>query len=236
MSAFDDRLAGLDGGRVLDVGTGAGDFARGLAEGLKGYEEIIGVDSSETRIDEARHKVVLDRVRFELMDAAALQFASESFDTAAISNTLHHLPDPLPILTEMKRVLKPGGVLILVEAYQDNQDESQMSHVLVHHWWSKIDTMNGVCHRETYLQSEVLEIVDSLGFSKREVFDYREADDNPHDSDRIAMIDETIGTYLEKIPVCDEADALRAEGEELRRRLYTIGFSWATHLCVLGWK
>ncbi|MCB2230899.1 methyltransferase domain-containing protein [bacterium] len=236
MSAFDNRLAELDGGRVLDVGTGAGDFARGLAEGLKSYEEIIGVDSSESRIDEARHTVALDRVRFELMDANALQFASESFDTAAISNTLHHLPDPLPILTEMKRVLKPGGVLVLVEAFRDNQDETQMSHVLVHRWWSKIDTLVGVCHRETYLRSELTAIVDQLGFSKKELFDYREADDNPHDADRVAMIDDAIGKYLAKIPACDESETLRAEGEELRQRLYTIGFSWATHLCVLGWK
>ncbi|MDX9856614.1 MAG: methyltransferase domain-containing protein [candidate division Zixibacteria bacterium] len=236
MRTFDDRLAELDGGRVLDVGTGQGDFARSLAEGLRSYTEIIGIDFSESRIDEARHKVVLDRVRFELMDATCVQFAGESFDTVAISDTMHHLPDPRPILTEMKRVLKPGGLFCLVEAYRDGQDEAQMSHVLIHHWWAAIDTLVGVCHRESYLRAEVIGLVDQLGFARREVYDHREPDDDPHDADRIAMIDGLITRYVARIPDCPEKDELHRQGEIFRERLFTVGFSWAVHACVLAWK
>lgn len=236
MVTFDERLAQLDGGRVLDVGTGPGDFARGLAEGLASYREIIGIDTSESRINEARHQVALNRVRFELMDATQLQFASESFDTAAISNTLHHLRDPRLVLSEMKRVLKPGGVMVVVEAYQDGQDDAQMSHVLIHHWWAEIDTLLGVCHKESYRRADVISLVDELALKRMEVYDYREADDNPHDADRIATINGLIDRYIERISTCPQQEDLVKRGEELRQRIYTIGFSWSMHACLLAWK
>ncbi|MBD3402440.1 methyltransferase domain-containing protein [candidate division GN15 bacterium] len=236
MPTFDDRLAELSGGVVLDVGTGRGQFASGLAKELKDYTEIIGVDSSEAAITEARDKIAIDRVRFELMDAEHLQFASESFDTVAMSNSLHHLPEPDIVLSEMKRVLKPGGVMIVVEMFCDNQSETQMSHVLVHHWWAEIDILRGVYHRESYTRQQILGFIDRLEMKKTEVYDYIERDDNPHDPERIKMIDDLVVEYFDKIPDGPEREDLRRRGEEIRQRLQTTGFSWATCACVLAWK
>lgn len=51
-------------------------------------------------------------MRFSVEDATGLSFSDNSFDVAIISNALHIMPEPVKVLTEIKRVLKPNGLLI----------------------------------------------------------------------------------------------------------------------------
>src|SRR5512138_1260436 len=112
-----DTLGQLSGGRVLDVATGSGGFLHFLLEGLQDYHEIIGVDNN-TRGREAFEAAFQDKpnIRFELQDAGRLDLDDSSFDLVCISNSLHHL-DPVTVLREMRRVVRPGGTLLLSEMY-----------------------------------------------------------------------------------------------------------------------
>jgi ubiquinone biosynthesis O-methyltransferase len=109
-SALD--LARSISGTVLEVGCGRGDFAISLAQ--RGGR-VTAVDFSETAIHIARQKALRfgQDVNFDVANATSLPFADESFDQVFSCECLEHVPDPSRMLTEIFRVLKPGGSVIL---------------------------------------------------------------------------------------------------------------------------
>ena len=114
-----DFFAALDlqpGHRVLDVGCGTGDFLR-LVAPLVSPGDAVGVDLSETMIDEARgrQRGGAGNVSFQLGDAELLAFEDSSFDRVLATQVFLHLPKPPVALGEIARVLAPGGLLSISE-------------------------------------------------------------------------------------------------------------------------
>jgi len=109
VDVIERTLRGIDGGRVLDVATQEGGFVQILMGNLKGYTEIVGIDIHERAIETAQSTIGQESVWFLVMNAEQLDFEDDSFDTASISASLHHLSNIQRVLEEMKRVLKPGG-------------------------------------------------------------------------------------------------------------------------------
>jgi ubiquinone/menaquinone biosynthesis C-methylase UbiE len=113
---FGERLAQLvllgPGGRVLDVGCGAGGALLPAARRVGETGEAVGVDLSEGMVARAREAASaegLDWVRAEVMDGASLSFGDESFDAVLCGFTLAAIPDAPGALGEMRRVLRPTG-------------------------------------------------------------------------------------------------------------------------------
>jgi len=103
---------------VLDVGCGPGTITLGLAESVA-PGEVVGVDLQERLVERARALAGergIANVRFDLGDAYALPFPDRSFDAALEHRVLMHLADPIRGLREVRRVLRPGGVLGLRDA------------------------------------------------------------------------------------------------------------------------
>jgi arsenite methyltransferase len=111
LDAVLDVAAPAPGARVVDVGFGGGYTLDRLAPRVS-PERVVGVEVSETMISAVRHRRG-DAYDLHLADAAALPFAEASFDLALSVNTIYFWPDPVRVLSEMKRVLKPGGRLVL---------------------------------------------------------------------------------------------------------------------------
>jgi ubiquinone/menaquinone biosynthesis C-methylase UbiE len=107
------------GQRVLDVGCGTGYFARLLAQMVGPAGLVVGIDPSSEMITYASRKADQIRpCRFLVGTAEALGFPDESFDLVVPSLMMHHLPEDLqlPALREMRRVLRPGGTLLVADA------------------------------------------------------------------------------------------------------------------------
>jgi ubiquinone/menaquinone biosynthesis C-methylase UbiE len=107
------------GQRVLDVGCGTGYFARLLAEAVGPAGLVVGIDPSPAMITYARRTAgPASTCRFRVGTAEALAFPAEHFDVVVSSLVVHHLPEDLrvPALHEMRRVLRPGGTLLVAEA------------------------------------------------------------------------------------------------------------------------
>jgi ubiquinone/menaquinone biosynthesis C-methylase UbiE len=109
----------VPGERVLEVGFGTGEVAmRAKARcGPRGF--VAGIDPSPEMIAVARQKAAranLD-VDFRVAAVEALPFADATFDVVLSSLMMHHLPEDLkpPALAEIRRVLKPGGRLLVVD-------------------------------------------------------------------------------------------------------------------------
>jgi len=103
---------------LLDVGCGPGtitaDLARILVDG-----SVVGVDRSEevvARANEENRAFGLANLSFEVGDVYGLHFPDESFDVVYSHQVLQHLSRPVEALGEMRRVLKPGGLLAVREA------------------------------------------------------------------------------------------------------------------------
>ncbi len=102
--------------RILDVATGTGDLALLLARGA-GEGVVTGIDFSEEMLDLARAKAARQgvRVRLERADALALPFADASFDALTVAYGLRNFADVPAGLREMRRVLRAGGRLVVLE-------------------------------------------------------------------------------------------------------------------------
>ena len=223
----------ISGGRVLDVATGNGGFVHFLLEGLKDYEEITGIDTKDGIEAAFEEQFEGKPIRYQQMDAAQMEFATKSFNTVCISNSLHHMPDPTSTLSEMLRVLKPGGYLILSEMYCDNQTETQMTHVQLHHWWGEVDRTQGISHNKTFRREEIVEMVAGLGLVEMRMEDLAEPGENPHAPEIMEALKPVIDRYIQRAEGHSE---LQARGEELRQRVKDIGFDGATSLLVTGRK
>ena len=98
--------------RVLDFGCGPGTISVGLARAVD-PGELHGVDMSEASIQHAHSVAEVSRVTnafFQVGDVADLPFEDGFFDVAFCNGVLLHIPDTLTALSEVRRVLKPGGI------------------------------------------------------------------------------------------------------------------------------
>ena len=107
-------------GRVLEVGVGTGlslpDYDNGL--------EIVGIDLSPEMLDKARERVTKEGLSnvagLHVMDAGDLQFPDASFDCVVAMYVITVVPDPEKVMRELARVVKPGGEVMLVKHFSQD--------------------------------------------------------------------------------------------------------------------
>lgn len=108
------QAAGLACGRVLEVGVGTG---LNFPFYTDCCAEILGIDISSGMLAQAKERASLCKapVGLEIMDVQDLPLDSDSFDSVLAAFVFCTVPNPLQGLRECRRVLKPGGKLILLE-------------------------------------------------------------------------------------------------------------------------
>ena len=111
-------LKSSDPKKILDVATGTGDFSINAFKYLR-PNSIIGVDISDQMISVGREKIKkagLDKkIQFEIQDCSTLTFPDNSFDAVTISFGIRNFEKLDESLQQIRRVLKPGGHLLILE-------------------------------------------------------------------------------------------------------------------------
>jgi demethylmenaquinone methyltransferase/2-methoxy-6-polyprenyl-1,4-benzoquinol methylase len=107
-------LAALEPGqRALDVATGTGDLALALRERVGPAGDVVGCDFSEAMLELARRKA--PDIRFEHANALELPYDDGEFDAATVGFGARNFADLPRGLTEMTRVVRPGGRVVVLE-------------------------------------------------------------------------------------------------------------------------
>lgn len=107
-------FAGLaNGEKILDVGCGTGSLTFALAK-IAGLGEITAIDYSPTFVEATNRSNTDPRVKILQADACALPFEDASFDRALALLVLHFVPEADKAVAEMRRVVRPGGVVAAV--------------------------------------------------------------------------------------------------------------------------
>ncbi|MDT3426822.1 demethylmenaquinone methyltransferase/2-methoxy-6-polyprenyl-1,4-benzoquinol methylase [Paenibacillus forsythiae] len=113
-----DKMAMRRGDTAVDLCCGTCDWSIAMAES-SGTGGVIGLDFSEGMLAVGRRKVeqrgLGDRISLVQGNAMSLPFGDSSFDYATIGFGLRNVPDPVQVLHEMMRVVKPGGMVVCLE-------------------------------------------------------------------------------------------------------------------------
>jgi len=156
------RVEVREGHRVLDVGCGTGNLMLALSEAVSRIE-LAGIDPCAEMLELARQKLPRS---IELRESGAehLPFPSESFDVVVSTSALHDFRDPLRVLSEIKRVLKPNGELVITDWCHDYLTCRVYDFFLK--WINR-------AHYRTYRAAACQEMLQASGFQRVEVNTFR---------------------------------------------------------------
>ena len=126
---------------LLDIGCGTGTFDAMLA-GSPLPARIVGLDYANAMCqiasDKAHQAGVANRLRYVNGDSQHLPFADGSFDVVTCSNSFHHYPHQQQVVFEMRRVLRPGGRLMLIDGFCNNIIGWVAYDIIVGHFEKKV--------------------------------------------------------------------------------------------------
>lgn len=143
-------LGAMPGGRLLDVGCGSGEWMDSMR--TMGWQ-VEGIDFDENAVAAARRKG-LD-VRTGTIDSQ--NYPENAFDVVNLNHVIEHVPDPVGLLREIRRILKPGGKLVLA-----TPNASSICHQVFGRHWRGLEPPR---HLQIFTPPSMLGALKAAGFS-----------------------------------------------------------------------
>lgn len=146
------KMAVAPGDSAIDLCCGTCDWTLSLAEASKNGP-ITGLDFSQAMLDVGRRKIAVDPYGDQITliqgNAMELPFADNSFDYATIGFGLRNVPDLVQVLKEMRRVVKPGGMVVCLEV---SKPTAQPFKGLYYFYFDRILPLFGKVFAKSYEQ------------------------------------------------------------------------------------
>lgn len=159
--AVEDRFRGALGpfgaGRILDVACGPGAVTAAVA---RGAAHATGIDATPEMLAKAERRcreAGLSNVGFRPGDAENLPFEDGAFDAVVTRLSLHHFADPGRALGQMRRVLRPGGRLVVMDVIADDDPDRAALH-------NAIEILRDPSHVRMLPAGELSDLVRAAGF------------------------------------------------------------------------
>lgn len=125
--------------KVLDLACGTGDFAKLVAMQYP-EAQVIGVDFAPEMVALAQKKIPSNKAQFKVANAEDLPFQPETFDAVTVGWGMRNFLDRTKVLCEIKRVTRPGGQLVILEAARPESFLQKVGYSL--YWWFAIPVMS----------------------------------------------------------------------------------------------
>jgi len=217
----------------LDIGTGTGGFIDFIKSIYNEFESFEGIDVVKQAVDFANKNSDDERIQFKVMDAYEMEYSDNSFDVVCLSNSLHHLKDISKMLTEMGRVVKDDGFILINEMISNDLDEMQMSHLKLHHFSAKIDRYLGDIHNDTFTDQQ---IIDKLTNETNLRVEYARFLEVPRRTENTTEEKEHIANIMERVfdrTPKEYIETLLPEKEEIKEYISKNGYDGATSLVAV---
>ncbi|MDL2317352.1 metalloregulator ArsR/SmtB family transcription factor [Desulfovibrio sp. OttesenSCG-928-A18] len=129
---------------AVDLGCGTGNVLQSMLQKAK---SVIGVDGSARMLELARRRLSADseRISLRIGDLSHLPLRDGEADFASLNMVLHHVPSPGEVLEEIRRVLSPGGLMLLTD-FDRHEDEAMRTEYGDH--WLGFEAQNLRAHLE----------------------------------------------------------------------------------------
>jgi ubiquinone/menaquinone biosynthesis C-methylase UbiE len=152
------EVSGKD--RILDVATGTGFLAASLSLVAR---EVVATDLTRAMLEHARTRMAnQSNAMFALADSECLPFDANSFDVVSCRVAFHHFPHPQVALSEMARVCKPGGRVVIADIVSSENEAKSEYH-------NQMERLCDASHVKAYRQSELREMMEANGFEVAKV-------------------------------------------------------------------
>lgn len=119
LHGYASKLDLNEASRILEIGCGTGVVTRTLAQHPGFAGRVVGADQSPDLLAHARTLAdeagLGERIEYHLEDAHALSYEGESFDIAVAHTLISHVTDPERVLSELARVVRPGGLVVIFD-------------------------------------------------------------------------------------------------------------------------
>ncbi|HTR73738.1 MAG TPA: class I SAM-dependent methyltransferase [Solirubrobacterales bacterium] len=142
--------------RWVEVACGPGLIARAMAPRVG---SVIGFDLTPAMVEKARADAAaagVENVSFEVGDATAIDLPDDSLDGAITRFSLHHIPAPVRVLEEMRRVVKPGGHVVVSDFVTDDDGAAAA-------WQEEIERLRDPSHWALLTPSRISTLAERVG-------------------------------------------------------------------------
>ncbi|HVV89126.1 MAG TPA: class I SAM-dependent methyltransferase [Solirubrobacterales bacterium] len=142
--------------RWVEIACGPGLIAREMAPRVG---SVLGLDLTPAMVEKARAEAAaagVANVGFELGDATALELADDSVDGAITRFSLHHIPAPVRVLEEMRRVVRSGGWVVVSDFVTDDDGEAAA-------WQEQIERLRDPSHWALLTPSRIAALGERVG-------------------------------------------------------------------------
>lgn len=140
------------GERILDVGVGTGLSFSVFPKHCK----VVGIDLSQEMLKKAKEKIDanrLDNITVLGMDAMKVGFEDDSFDKVFISHVVSVVPDPYQVMSEVRRVCRKGGQVVIVNHFKSRNKLVETFEKITNPICEKIGWRNDLCLNEFLAKS-----------------------------------------------------------------------------------
>lgn len=160
---------------LLDVGTGTARIPVLICQ-QRPHWQIVGIDLAKSMLQVGLKNIeqagLQQQISLELVDGKQMPYANGQFEMVISNSLVHHLPDPLLFLQEIKRVLKPGGAIILRDLIRPETEEAM--NALVESIGSDYDDRQTLLFRNSlnaaFTLDEVGELIEKAGLENVNVY------------------------------------------------------------------
>ena len=232
MEQFQQKVASLRGGQVLEIGCGSGAFANILLTHVQGITEYVATDPDIGAIRVASGLIRHQHLRFEEMRGENITYPDSRFDTVCVSNSLHHVQDVSRVFAEMARVLKTGGTFIVAEIYCDGLTATQEKTLALYNVGAEMDTLLGRHHNQILSRETILQYARGVNLQEIDVFDFQWIDPDF----TLEYLARKYRNIVAELKACPEYDRYHRRVEDILQSLSEQALDDVPELAYIGKK